>query len=225
MITCPACGARNSETAEWCTLCAVRLGSAPEHVSSEAPPRAASAREPSATEAADSGVSRPDPAEPPTSATAGAGATRSGTGEPRWTCRVCGDTNPLSVNLCGTCATSIFAAHGADHERELDRERAAGRQYLPGAGYAALGDLATGAMQVAVLGLAILFAVLLFSGGKNVGGAACLLAGSVVWGVGAVDVAGRLEGRGPLLDGARLLGAALVIVVIVLVVTMGGRDA
>lgn len=202
MIACPACGARNSESAEWCTLCAVRLGSPAPDVAVPAPtpvPQATAHREPTPADDTD--------------------------GEPRWTCRVCGGVNPLSENLCATCATSIFEAHGAQEERELDRRRASRRQYIPGAGYAALGDLATGAMQLAVLGLAMLFAVLLFSGGERVGGAACLLAGSVVWGMGAVDVAGRLEGRSPLLNGGRLLGAALVIVVIVLVVTMGSRGA
>lgn len=208
MIACPSCGARNPVDATWCNLCALGLG-----VPSGAPPARAA-------DTPDGEIGAEAAAAP--QADRRGGAERPRRSESQWTCRVCDTATPITSDVCGGCGTSIFEAHGAGRDRAADRSRAAAWRFLPGVGHAALGDPAVAMVLVAVLGTALLFALLLASGGLVLGAVSCLLAAAFIWGAGSVDVAVRLEGRPPLLTGGRLLGAAALVVVIVFLTTRSG---
>jgi hypothetical protein len=134
-----------------------------------------------------------------------------------WTCPTCGTETPLAVDACGTCGTTIFAAHGAGEEAEVDRTRAARLAWVPGVAHHALGDLATGAMVVADVGVALLFGLLLLGGGAVASGLVCLALALGTWGLAYVDVGRRLAGRPAWLSPGRLLWVALAVVGVALV--------
>lgn len=195
-MTCPDCGASNPSDAEWCNLCARPFGS----VATESVPPAPAAPE-SVLAGSASTVATPPP--DPARAT--------------WTCPTCGTESPLAADACGTCGTTIFAAHGAGEETEVDRARATRLAWVPGVAHHALGDLATGAMVVADVGVALLFGLLLLGGGAVAAGVICLALALGTWGLAYVDVGRRLAGRAALLSAGRLLWVALAVVGVALV--------
>lgn len=197
-MTCPDCGASNPADAEWCNLCARPFGSVATDTARPAP--------------APPGPAPPGPA--PTVATPPPDPARA-----TWTCPTCGTETPLAADACGTCGTTIFAAHGAGEEVEVDRARAARHAWVPGLAHHALGDLATGAMVVADIGVALLFSLLLLGGSAVTAGLICLGLALGTWGLAYVDVGRRLAGRAAWLSPGRLLWVALAVVGVALLST------
>lgn len=210
-MTCPECGATNPKGAEWCNLCARPLGVARSTNPEPAVPAAEEARSEVATDIDDGPVPDDGPASDPA--------------QPTWTCGTCGNPNLIDDDECATCGTSIFEAHGGKKAIEEDRDKAAARAWVPGAGQSALGDSATGGMVVAVTALSFVFGLLLlFGGGAIGGGTAALLIGAATWGAGWFDTQQRLSNGMALLTPGRLLAVAGLVVVIVLFATTGATS-
>lgn len=201
IMTCPDCGASNPGDAQWCSLCARPLGASV----------ATDPASPVSSEPADLPVSGAEEAGPPPAPP---------TDDPTWNCSTCGATNPVVADACGTCGTSIFAAHGGTSERAVDRARAAERALVPGSGHLALGDTATGVMVVAAIALAVGFGlILLFGAGTTGPGILCLLLGLGTWAAAYLDVGRRLAGSPAWLSPGRLLWVALSVVAVAVVAT------
>ncbi len=208
-MTCPECGASNPKGAAWCSLCARPLGAAPQAAPADDPVLATT-------------IEPPPVAETPSSA----GPVIDTGGGPAWTCGACGDPNPIEADVCSTCGTSIFEAHGASTDSETDRARAEERAWVPGVGQSALGDSATGGMVVAVIALSGLFGLLMLLGGGSVGaGVASLLIGAGVWAAGWFDTQQRLARGTAILTPGRLLAVAALVILIVLFAASGAANA
>lgn len=186
----------NAAGADWCSLCASPLGG----VATE-PPLAVATEERPPPPSDGPETEAPTPSEP----------TADG-----WACPRCSATNPVAVDVCETCGSSIFEAFGAGEERRRDRTRAAERAWVPGAGHHALGDGATAAMVVAVLALTLgLGALVLTTSALTSVGLFCLVAAGGVWAAAWWDVRQRLAGQPSLLTPGRLLYTALGLLVVV----------
>lgn len=112
-MTCPHCGARNTETAPWCTQCltplrdtAARPAPAPEIPTGPSPPA-----RPSPTDT-DPGTDR---------------AFRSVGDQVQWRCPTCDTWHPLEVVTCGVCgqalASSVTGAGPTDVVARVGRAR------------------------------------------------------------------------------------------------------
>lgn len=113
-MRCPHCGARNTETAPWCTQCLAPLREAPARPDAEAP----------------APTPAPTPAPGSTSSTPPAGATgtdddrafRSVDGQVQWRCPTCDTWQPLDVPTCGVCGQALGASiTGAGATEVADR--------------------------------------------------------------------------------------------------------
>lgn len=162
-MRCPACGARNADSAAWCSQCyrSLRTGPGPE------------------VSAAPAEVAEPDAAPGPGSGRPQGTAPSDGSSDRRfrksdegvdWRCASCESWNPIERSTCTVCGTSLAATMGeADEEPGSDATSstiALASVLLPGAGHVLLGRVAAGA------GRMVLYVVWM------VGGIALLLAAS-----------------------------------------------
>lgn len=143
-MRCPACGARNAETADWCSLCYAALRVEPPVAE---PPVADPARaEPSATGPA---VAAPGGPEPATSRDGRFRRTEEGLD---WRCDACETWNPIERQTCVTCSepfTRTLAPEAPATVPPVSETRAVGASILlPGAGHVLLGRSAAGALRI-----------------------------------------------------------------------------
>lgn len=203
-MRCPACGARNSGGAGWCTQCYAPLGDA------TAPPPVEVATGP-----------RPDPApEGPASATsASARDVRTVGDEVEWRCARCRDWSPLLAEACRTCGgprTGFGGPVNRPAAGPTDRGRAvAASVLLPGLGHLLAGRAGTGIARL-LLGLSWLVGGVAIAAGADGGGRALpaiplLLGAVIVWAASIRDAA--VLGTGDELLRPRVLAGLTVAVV------------
>lgn len=136
MRACPRCGARNPDSADWCTQCYADL------------------RPPAETPATEHAVAEPAPGTPtaaPTGASGGDRFRRVGE-EVEWRCVVCRTWNPVGVTTCPVCGTPFGRTLGISDEPEPLRDVDEGTALiasaiLPGAGHIMLGRTAMGVVR------------------------------------------------------------------------------
>lgn len=106
-----------------------------------------------------------------------------------WTCSACGSANPVSVDVCASCRTSIFETFGAgDEDRpDIDVSSAALWSIVPGGGHFRTGQ---GALGLAVAGLilsTLVFGLLLLGGSRRTIGIVLLGVGVIAWAISVYD--------------------------------------
>lgn len=142
-----------------------------------------------------------------------------------WRCAACETDNPLEVDRCGVCGSSIFDSFGRADGLDEQRRLAAERAWIPGWGHATLGDQGTAAMVVATCLVGLMLGVLLvLAPGTVVAGILCLLAAAGTWGATVVDVRRRAAGASGFLTGRRLLWVAVGVVIVALGAFVGAID-
>ena len=109
---------------------------------------------------------------------------------PGWNCGSCGTSNPVSVDICSSCNTSIYETFGAgeEHELEVDVRSAALWGLLPGGGHFKVGQAGLGLAVTGLLLSALVFGIFLIGGSRRVFGIVLLLFCFVAWGVSIYDV-------------------------------------
>jgi len=210
-VFCSQCGARNPAAAAWCGQCFASLSDE----------TAEETETPTAVIEAPAPASRAEGAEPST-----ASGQKSGT----WVCSVCEISNPLAVEECSACGTSIFRSFGAAVEEQVmvDPQRALLRSVMfPGLGHAYAKQ---GLLGSAIGGLALMslgFGIGLVASGVGSFGWPLLLQTVGVWAAAAFDayrIAGGQATNTMLLKPrviTALVGSAMVTVI--LAATLNGR--
>jgi hypothetical protein len=226
-VRCPACGARNSATASWCTQCYAAL-----HAGAGSAPADAEGR---GTPVAGTAPARPTvpPTEPPTTSTP---VDRGGTtvardvrerdGEVEWRCGRCAAWSPLLVSACTTCGGSRhgFGGPAADRPgREVSPAATTGLSVvLPGAGHLLAGRPGTGGARLVLWALWLLggLSIVRGAGGARVAmpGLVLLVGAAILWAGTLVDVRRLTAGDDRELLAPRpllwLVGAVIVAVVV-----------
>lgn len=170
-VVCSQCGARNPAAAEWCGQCFASLGD--ETVEPMETPTAV--------------IEAPAPR---SSVEAAESSTASGQKSGTWVCSVCEIANPLTVEQCSACGTSIFRAFGAAVEEQImvDPQRALLRSVMfPGLGHAYAKQ---GLLGSAIGGLTLMsvgFGIGLVASGLGSFGWPLLLEALAVWAAAAFD--------------------------------------
>lgn len=233
-MRCPACGASNSDRAEWCTQCFQDLRT-PEPPASEGPtpdPSASEARplDPSAAEvrtpgpAADAQAAVPDVTQRDV---------RTVDGEIEWRCARCEAWNPLMFASCATCGAERQGF--GDPTRPPAPDPASRTQLvvasvlLPGLGHILARRTGTGTGRLILAVTWVLGAVLLSTSGAGTLPVASLLFGvAVVWAGTLHDVLGLFDGGRELLTSRVLLwltGGVIVTLLATLFLTSGAVGA
>lgn len=154
-MRCPACGARNADSADWCTLCYAPLRTEPpvaEPPAGDAPPGTPSPD----PNLADGTVpppevtrSAPSRAEPATSSDGRFRRTGEGLD---WRCASCETWNPLERHTCVSCGADFaraFEPSGSGSAPQVTEPVAVGSSLLlPGLGHVLLGRGAAGALRM-----------------------------------------------------------------------------
>lgn len=199
-MRCPSCDARNPDEADWCTQCFARLRPEPEPDHTRLPVDDV-VPEPDASPVAvpATGVEADDAGELLQS---GGGRFRRHEGEIEWRCEVCQSWNLVGLARCTVCGA------GMDGPSELApvQQRASSSvvlllsALLPGAGHAALGQMATAWARgltylLWVVGGTALLVTALGSGESALPGMIPLLGAMVLWAVTLLDVQSLLAYR------------------------------
>lgn len=158
-ITCPHCGASNLEDAEWCGQCYQPLKEKPPP--SDGPVEV----EPSGAEAADLSSD-----------------TTSGS---MWACALCGERNPLELDVCSVCGTSLFAAY-EEPAPEIDPRDALVASVVPGLGMARAGMGGEGLIAGILTAFSVLGGVAIVASGEPLA-AVIVVCGLALWAVAARD--------------------------------------
>lgn len=225
---CPSCGAKNHASADWCSQCYTPLGVPPEPLTpepeseSEALAQSLPTGAPISAPVIDSVTTLVDGGE-----IEGGPQADADKPSPTWTCRSCETVNPVTVNQCSACNTSIFSSFGATSETEplLDPQEALRYALVPGLAHVKMQQSMFGA-TIAILVAALWFmGVLLFVGGQIAAAVALVLISLVILG-GSVHDAIRLAERRPdeIVLKPRILtviGGAAVLMVIVVIWNQG----
>lgn len=130
-VVCSQCGARNPAEAEWCGQCYASLHEQIDSGDQRPPAEELADNPPIAAEE----VPAPASAEVATGRPEGAPGPKSKT----WQCAVCETPNPLEVEHCSACGSSIYRAFGAEVEEDVrvDPQQALLRSAIfPGLGHA-----------------------------------------------------------------------------------------
>jgi hypothetical protein len=228
-MRCVSCGARNAETADWCTQCYASLRGRPADpvelaASSPAPP---SEPEPSAR--APSPPSRPVASGP----TGTHRDVRDHGGEVQWRCERCDTWSPLLAPSCTTCGGprhGFGEAAASSADREVSPASVTALSVaLPGAGHLLAGRMGTGSARL------LLWVLWLVGGLSTVRGAGSgtlalpgvvlLVGAGVLWVATMVDVKHLTAGRDREVLGTRPLlwlvgGVVSSVVLAVLVAAM-----
>lgn len=134
-MRCPACGARNAGSADWCSLCYAPLRTEPP----VAPPPEAPAPDTPTTGA-------------PTGTTSRDGRFRRTEEGLDWRCAACETWNPIERQTCVSCSapfTRAFAPEEAQTPPDVSEPVAVGTSLLlPGVGHVLLGRSAAGALRI-----------------------------------------------------------------------------
>lgn len=191
-VVCSQCGARNPPSAVWCGQCFAPLGDQVDET--EVLATAGDLVEPP-TAALEDVVTPPSPDAVP------ADGHPEGTAPPRsdiWVCSVCEVTNPLAVEACAACGTSIFRSFGAVVEERVlvDPQQALFRSVMfPGLGHVYAKQSLLGS---AISGLALMslgFGIGLVATGVGSFGWPLLLQALGVWVAAAFDAYRIAEGQ------------------------------
>lgn len=110
-MNCPACGARNTPQAPWCTQCLRPLGEDPAPPAPPVPAEPAQQATPTASAT---------PASAPTSDVDTDRPFRTVDGEVEWRCPACANWNLLAIPSCAVCGHALGAS-GDSGERLADR--------------------------------------------------------------------------------------------------------
>ncbi|MDH5371384.1 MAG: hypothetical protein OEX97_00400 [Acidimicrobiia bacterium] len=200
-ITCPACRAANPAGSEWCGQCFAGFGTTSSPALPADPPVALStqpeagpvvlsgpperSRGPSGPPAppirSDGGrpaVAMPPPGSPEGDSTEG------------WTCASCGTGNPVSLDVCRACDTSIYETFGAADEEgpEVEPSRAAIWGIIPGVGHFKVGQTVLGLAVAGLVFSALLFGVLMIGGNRRPVGFVLLAICVLAWAISVYDV-------------------------------------
>lgn len=143
-MSCPACGARNAASAEWCSLCFTPLRTEPP---AGRAPVEAPVEEPVVRDTAPATT----PAEPSVTSRDGR-FRRTGDGLD-WRCAACRTWNPLERGTCATCGASFGQAfapddRGAPPPAVSETVVVGASLVLPGAGHVLLGRTGAGVLRM-----------------------------------------------------------------------------
>lgn len=234
-MTCPGCGARNSERAEWCTQCYVALGPerGDEPVADEG--GVTSIDDGSGSGSAADPATAPDHRDGSVAVPDGGGSVDLPVEQDRdvrvdgdrveWRCGACGTWTSLFEPVCAGCGgpRAGFAPPSAPATRGPRAGPMASRVagfLLPGSGHLLQG--------VTGLGVALVLLWLLWGGGAlaSRGGTASLtvvlaLAAAALWAGSALDLRQRLLGAGPLLTGRLLAWSTVGVTGLLVFVAIG----
>ncbi|HKZ28734.1 MAG TPA: Ran-binding zinc finger domain-containing protein [Acidimicrobiia bacterium] len=191
-VVCSQCGARSPAAAEWCGQCFAPLGG---HADDEQNSSSDSGRidNPTAVQADVVGTALP--------ISSGNGKRQDAAPGPKsgtWVCSLCEVSNPLDVEQCSACGTSIFRSFGATIEEQImvDPQRALLRSLMfPGLGHAYAKQ---GLLGSAIGGLALMslgFGVGLVATGVGSFGWPLILLTIGVWVVAALDAFRIADGQ------------------------------
>lgn len=108
-MRCPDCGARNTDSAAFCTQCLRRFGT-------EDPDGPGDRPAPAVTDAP--GPTTDEASSPPSDEGGGDRPFRTIDGEVEWRCDACGEWNPLLVPQCAICGRPLAGADRGDQQRE-----------------------------------------------------------------------------------------------------------
>ncbi len=214
---CPTCGALVSAEADWCGQCYSPLGPKAAERRGEREPMPASVPAPTAVDTR---------SEPETEGRVVPLQAREG--EPAWPCAVCGNRNPIELDVCAACGTP-FARSLQEPERPPDvppRTAMLWSLAFPGLGHLRCGKAIDGVARAVLFlwtgGLALLL-VLSRSGKGGLGPigaliALFLLAALVVYATSALDAHRLASGEPPLVSSRVLLwgSAGLMVLSVVL---------
>ncbi|MEX2549445.1 MAG: hypothetical protein WD638_04400 [Nitriliruptoraceae bacterium] len=214
-MRCPSCGARNTESAAWCTQCYATLGAQDQPAREQVAP-------PENETLVGGPPPPPPPADPAEAGAAGGRDIRIRGEEVEWRCASCEGWSPLEAPICTVCGAprAGFASDvspTATGTPKTDQTTALlASVVLPGLGHVLRGRVGTGLARLALWSLwgGGGLAVLLGSGGAAAA-AVLLLAALLLWAVTLVDVQRLSTGRAPLAT-ARVLAWSVVGVTIVL---------
>lgn len=207
-MRCLNCGARNPEGAAWCSQCLASLG---EQAEDEAPPSGPTDPPRDASDSKDAASDAEVPLSPAGDLQAGGGRFRRHEGQIEWRCEVCQEWNLVGLARCTVCGTSM-----AGPEPTPTKDAKASRPVvlfltvlLPGAGHAALGQMATAwarglTFLLWFVGGASLVISALSSGEAWLPGVILLLGAAALWTITLLDVLSLLAGRTRQLLDARL---------------------
>jgi hypothetical protein len=189
-VRCEECGARNPESAAWCSQCYTPLGAAheepgPETAELQEPVPGASQRQEAVREAAQRQEPAPAaPAEPasrdvdetaresaekPAPGAAAQDRIREGESGFEWRCETCGTWVALDEAACGVCGTR-FRLSPEEEKEVVDREPGlvlAASALLPGAGHILLGRAVDGWVRAGTYAAWLAGAVLLLVTGRG----------------------------------------------------------
>lgn len=202
-MRCPACGAHNTDRAEWCGQCYAPLRETPAPV-----------HEPT-REPVDDATAPPEPSEPardrvspePASTVVGTDARFRHTDEGiDWRCARCEHWNPIERRTCSTCGAAFTETMDAAEDGD-----GAGARFgesivtvatgaLPGLGHILLGATIDGAARLVTYVLWLAGGVLMLveaidTGGPVLPSLPLLLGAAVVWIASLVDVVNLARGR------------------------------
>lgn len=224
--TCPACGARNSAAAAWCTQCFESLEdpagpAAHERESTHPRPTEASGAPVAADpERAAQGAGTPTAPIGPRTGTGGRGTAgrdvrETAEGEVEWRCATCATWSPLEAPACVACGT---ARHGFGTQAEaaasapVDEDRlVACSLLLPGLGHLLAGRVGTGLARMLfavgwLVGGVLLLIAAVRAGAAHLASVPLLLGAVVVWVLTVLDIRSLARGEHrERLDGRTLL--------------------
>mgnify|MGYP001813196994 CR=1 FL=1 len=102
---------------------------------------------------------------------------------------MCDATNPVSVDECRSCQTSIYDAFGATENEgpEIEPAVAARWALLPGGGHFKTGQSALGLAVAGLLIATVAFGVAMISGSRSAVGLVLLVFGVIAWGISIFD--------------------------------------
>lgn len=221
-MRCPACGARNSEDATWCTQCYADVRAAADPTMSTAPDASGGAV------GSRSGAMTGDAVTPPATAGRGTAAgrdVRDRDGTVEWRCAACDGWTPLEVATCAVCGTARRGFGEASKDTRFGEAEVVGASLvLPGLGHVLAGRVGTG---LARMMLAVLWAVgglVLVAGSSGVAtlpGWLLLSSAVGLWVATAFDAKRLVDGEERQLLTTRRLGGFVLGVTVALVGSAG----
>lgn len=162
-MRCPACGGRNADSADWCSLCFTPLRTSPPveepplggpdvPVEEQTAPVGGPGRPVTDTTAPDTTAPDTPPSDTTAPTTSRDGRFRRTDEGLDWRCAACETWNPIERQTCVTCRepfTRTLAPVADEPRREVDETTAVGATILlPGTGHVLLGQGAAGALRI-----------------------------------------------------------------------------
>jgi hypothetical protein len=229
-MTCPACGARNSERAEWCTQCYAALGRG--DVGDEPVAEARTEAPTPAPDDPDGAVAVPDPdgavAVPDRAGAPSVGQDRDvrvDDDRVEWRCGVCGRWTSLFEPVCQGCGGPRAGFAPPDGPATRGPRAGPTASLVAGVLLPGIGHLLQG---VTGLGVALVLLWVLWGGGAlaSQGGTTSLtvvlaLAASTLWAGSVLDLRQRLLGASPLLTGRLLAWSTVGVTALLVFVAIG----